>query len=125
MSTSSGGKRPSDRIPERDRDLLAECRVDTFRAGGRGGQHQDTTDSAVRLTHRPTGLVVVARDARSQHRNRSLALERLRGRLRQQRRKEKKRIATRVPKREKRKRLENKKRRARKKRLRKPPTRDE
>lgn len=49
----------------------------TFRAGGPGGQHQNTTDSAVRATHRPTGLSAVAREARSQHRNKALALERL------------------------------------------------
>lgn len=49
----------------------------SFRAGGPGGQHQNTTDSAVRATHRPTGLTAVAREMRSQHRNKSLALERL------------------------------------------------
>ena len=48
-----------------------------FRAGGPGGQHQNTTDSAVRATHRPTGLTAVARERRSQHSNKSLALERL------------------------------------------------
>ena len=50
---------------------------ESFRAGGPGGQHQNTTDSAVRATHRPTGLTSVAREMRSQHRNKSLALERL------------------------------------------------
>ena len=50
---------------------------ETFRAGGPGGQHQNTTDSAVRATHRLTGLSAVAREERSQHRNKSLALERL------------------------------------------------
>lgn len=50
---------------------------DSFRAGGPGGQHQNTTDSAVRATHRPTGLTAVAREMRSQHRNKALALERL------------------------------------------------
>ena len=50
----------------------------TLRAGGPGGQHQNTTDSAVRAVHRPTGLSVVVREDRSQHRNKALALERLR-----------------------------------------------
>ncbi len=49
----------------------------TLRAGGPGGQHQNTTDSAVRAVHEPSGLVVVVRDGRSQHRNKALALERL------------------------------------------------
>ena len=68
-------------IPEDDDALLAECRVETFRAGGPGGQHQNTTESAVRLVHVPTGVRAIARDQRSQHRNRSLALARLRGKL--------------------------------------------
>lgn len=113
------------RIPDDDEKLLAQCRVETFRAGGKGGQHQNTTDSAVRLTHRPTGLTVVARDERSQHRNRRIALERLRSKLKKRFRKKKKRIPTRVPPREKKKRLRNKRRKARKKKLRKPPTRDD
>jgi peptide chain release factor len=55
----------------------AEVRFEAFRAGGPGGQHQNTTDSAVRATHRPSGLTVVVRNERSQHRNKALALERL------------------------------------------------
>jgi len=49
----------------------------TLRAGGPGGQHQNTTDSAVRAVHKPSGLSVVVREARSQHRNKALAIERL------------------------------------------------
>jgi len=59
----------------------ADLRVERFRAGGPGGQHQNTTDSAVRITHLPTGLAAIARDGRSQHRNRAMALDRLKGML--------------------------------------------
>lgn len=55
-----------------------EVTFESFRAGGPGGQHQNTTDSAVRATHRPTGLTAIAREMRSQHRNKALAIERLR-----------------------------------------------
>lgn len=72
---------PSPPPPEDDDDLLDECGVDTFRAGGPGGQHQNKTESAVRLTHRPSGLVVTARASRSQHMNKRAALAELRRRL--------------------------------------------
>jgi len=68
-------------LPDTDAALLAECDVDVFRASGPGGQGVNTTDSAVRLTHVPTGLVVVCREQRSQLRNKNLALERLRARI--------------------------------------------
>lgn len=55
----------------------ADVVFSTLRAGGPGGQHQNTTDSAVRAVHSPTGLTVTVRDGRSQHRNKALALERL------------------------------------------------
>jgi protein subunit release factor A len=105
-----------------DARLLAQCRVDTFRAGGKGGQHQNTSESGVRLTHRPTGIVVTAREERSQHRNRQVALDRLRARLRERVRKRRERTPTAVPKQERRKRLEEKRRRSEKKARRKPPT---
>ena len=56
---------------------ISDVRFESFRAGGPGGQHQNTTDSAVRAVHLPTGLAVVARDMRSQHRNKAAALARL------------------------------------------------
>jgi peptide chain release factor len=55
----------------------ADVRFEAFRAGGPGGQHQNKTESAVRAVHVPTGLAVVARGQRSQHRNKAEALERL------------------------------------------------
>ena len=104
---------------------MAECRVDTFRSGGKGGQHQNKVESGVRLTHRPTGLVVTSRRHRSQHRNREDALERLKRKLEERDRRDKPRVPTRVPRRERRKRLEDKKRRSRVKRLRTTPDRED
>ncbi len=118
---NDSGPLEPDLIPKDDDALLEECRVETFRSGGPGGQHQNTTESGVRLVHVPTGVRATARDERSQHRNRALALRRLREKLEELSREDRPRVPTRVPRAQKQKRLEEKKRRGRMKRLRKPP----
>jgi len=64
-----------------DEELFAQCAFDRYRASGPGGQKRNKTDSAVRLRHGPTGLIVTAADSRSQHENRARAIKRLRGAL--------------------------------------------
>ena len=109
-----------------NRDRLAqEVRIDTYRASGPGGQNLHKTESAVRLTHWPSGVVVTASDTRSQTRNRELAFERLAARLKQLNTVPKKRKKTRAPVAAKRKRLEGKRHAATTKRLRARPRGDD
>jgi protein subunit release factor A len=93
-----------------DRDILErEVVTDVFRASGPGGQHVNRTESALRLTHPPSGIVVIAQDSPSQHRNREIAFERLVERLKRLNHVPKKRVATKPTFASKKRRIEAKK----------------
>jgi protein subunit release factor A len=112
-------------IPDSDEDLLKECNVDTFRAGGKGGQHLNKTESAVRMTHLPTGTVVSCQDERSQYQNKRKCLLQLREKLVALNYRPPKRIPTRKPRSAKEKILETKRKQSQKKQLRKKPEMDD
>jgi ribosome-associated protein len=104
-----------------DSELLKQCRVDTFRSKGAGGQHVNTTDSAVRLTHLPTKITVSCQKERSQYLNKLSCLEKLRQKIKKSLEKKIPRIPTKIPKSEKIKRLNRKKSVSLKKKLRQSP----
>jgi protein subunit release factor A len=84
-------------LPLLDEDLLSECKVATYRSSGSGGQHINVTDSAVRLTHLPTGIVVTSQTERSQYLNKQECLKKLRQKVEKLNYKKPKRIPTRTP----------------------------
>jgi len=112
----SYGRPPSD-----DEALLAECDVTAFTAGGPGGQHRNRSQTAVRLKHRPTGVVVIGRRERSQRQNLVDALLRLREKLLERTRRPKTRKPTRSTRGAKERRLKQKRRRADVKKQRRKP----
>ena len=102
-----------------DRETLErEVEIDVFRASGPGGQHVNKTESALRLTHPPSGVVVIAQDSSSQHRNRDTAFRRLIERLERLNYVPKKRVPTRPTAAARRRRIEGKKQRGETKRQR-------
>jgi peptide chain release factor 2 len=108
-------------IPDDNDALLDECDVETLSGNTKGGQRANKVETAVRLTHRPSGTVVNERSSRSQFRNKALAVQELRRRLEEATAPKKARKKTRPTKASKRRRLEAKRQRAEKKKLRKPP----
>ena len=104
--------------------LAEQCEVQVFRATGPGGQGVNTTDSAVRTTHVPTGIVVVSRKSRSQYRNRQICLQKIREELERRGRPPKVRHKTKPTRASKERRLASKRFRSQVKQLRRRP-RDE
>lgn len=78
MEQTAGAEAMRERLDFSDARLLAECEVHTYRASGPGGQKRNKTSSAVRLHHRPSGLITVGTESRSQYENKARALRRLR-----------------------------------------------
>jgi ribosome-associated protein len=109
-------------LPAQLKKLLQDCDVETFRGPGPGGQHRNKTESAVRMTHRPTGIVRIARDDRSQLRNRRIALERIWRALEARKRKPRPRLPTGPTKASQERRLASKEIHAAAKRSRHKPT---
>lgn len=106
-------------------ELAKSCEVETFRAHGPGGQGVNTTDSAVRMRHLPTGIVVVSRESRSQFRNRQLCLQKIRDELERRSVAPVTRNATKPTRSSQEKRLEGKHRRSQVKRTRSRVTHDD
>ena len=101
-----------------DEQVARDCEVQVFRATGPGGQGVNTTDSAVRMRHVPTGIVVVSREERSQLRNKERCIEKIREICRRRGRPPRPRKKTRVPAGQKQRRLEDKRARGQVKQLR-------
>ncbi len=108
-------------IPDSDEEFLKECQIETFRASGKGGQHVNKTESAVRITHLPTGIMTICQDERSQFQNKRKCLIQLRSKLEALNVRLPERIPTQKPRAAKEKILREKKFQSTKKKLRKKP----
>lgn len=105
-------------LPESDEELLMQCKVTAFRASGSGGQHVNVTDSAVRLLHIPTGIVVTSQKGRSQFFNKQDCIQKLRKIVDKLNYRAPKRIPTKISKSIKNKNLAKKAKHSEKKKLR-------
>ncbi len=112
-------------LPRDDKALLGECRVNTYRASGRGGQHVNVTDSAVRLKHIPTGIVVTCQKERSQYLNKNECLVKLRKKVKDLNYRKPMRIPTRISRSVKLRNRTTKTKESKKKKLRRLPSMDE
>lgn len=112
-------------LPDHLQRLLADCDVEAYRSSGPGGQKKNKTESSVRVRHRPTGLVRIATESRSQARNREAALQRVWDALEARRRKPRPRVPTRPTVAARAARAEEKRRTAARKRLRRPASPDD
>lgn len=112
-------------LPEFDEDLLIQCKVTAFRASGSGGQHVNVTDSAVRLVHIPTGIVVTSQKGRSQFYNKKDCIQKLRKIVDKLNYCAPKRIPTKLSKSVKNKNLDKKAKHSEKKKLRSFSTNDD
>ena len=106
-------------IPDSDDALLSECKIETFRSSGKGGQHANKTESAVRLTHTKSGIQVTCQDERSQYLNKIKCIKELRIRIEKHNYKPPKRMKTKPTKTSVERRLSTKKHKSEKKNNRK------
>jgi protein subunit release factor A len=106
-------------VDPEEKKLLEECEIQTFKASGKGGQHIQKTESAVRLIHIPTGIRVSSQQERSQYLNKTICLEKLQKKLKERSKKKKKRVSTKKPKAVRERELREKKFHSEKKKLRK------
>lgn len=111
-------------LPLTDKELIAQCQFHTYRASGSGGQHVNVTDSAVRLIHLPTGLVLTSQKERSQHLNKKECLFKLRKKVEVLNYRPSKRRATCPPYSAKVKNSLKKSKQSEKKKWRQPPSQD-
>lgn len=112
-------------LPEHDEELLMQCKVTAFRSSGSGGQHVNVTDSAVRLMHIPTGIVVMSQKGRSQFANKKDCIQKLRKIVDKLNYCAPKRIPTKIPKSVKNKDMAKKAKHSQKKKLRSLSSSDE